>query len=304
MGNETQQTTKNTKKTEAPPPAAQQTAMVPPPATQAMEVFDYGDDAGQGWENQDMSDRKLPMLQLLQSNSPQVVESKGKVPIGGFLNTVTGEVYEECYLVPAITDHCFTLWIPRDEGGGFRGRFPKDAKLVLDAIARNDGRSIGKLPVPMPPHAKTGKPQPVHELVETFEVYGILCNKAGEVLGFCVIPFTSTKIKVYRAWNSQLTQFSPTINGKKIPPGKIPLFAHFVKLSSTSDTNAQGTFMIPTLEPAMGGDDLKNSLLPKTDLRYLAAKQLHDDVLKGLAKGDYETMTPEPSADPEGGVPF
>ena len=79
------------------------TAMTPPPANQAIEVFEYGDDAGQGFENQDMSDRKLPIIELLQSNSPEVAESKGKLWAGMFRNTVTGEVYDEVYFVPV--DH-------------------------------------------------------------------------------------------------------------------------------------------------------------------------------------------------------
>src|SRR5688572_13015546 len=69
-------------------------AMTPPPETHALEVYDYGDDAGQGFENQDMSDRKLPLIELLQSNSPEVVDSKGKCWAGQFHNTVTGEIYE------------------------------------------------------------------------------------------------------------------------------------------------------------------------------------------------------------------
>ena len=63
----------------APPAAAATTALTQPPEA---ESFDYGDDAGQGFENQDMSDRKLPIIELLQSNSPQVVESKGKIWAG------------------------------------------------------------------------------------------------------------------------------------------------------------------------------------------------------------------------------
>ena len=64
------QTAKNNGKN----PAAAPVAMTPPPETQAIEVFDYGDDACQGFENQDMSDRKLPIIELLQSNSPEVAE--------------------------------------------------------------------------------------------------------------------------------------------------------------------------------------------------------------------------------------
>lgn len=313
MGNETQTQTQTqagkNKKAEVAPPvasaaAAPPTAMTPPPETQALEVFDYGEDAGQGYENQDMSDRKLPIIELLQSNSPEVAESKGKIYAGQFQNTVTGEIYDEVYFVPAITDHCWTEWIGRDDGGGFRGRHPKNAKIVADAVARNGGRAIGKLKVPQPPDDK-GKPQPDHELVESFEIYGILYDaKTNEVLGFAMIPFTSTKIKVYRAWNSAVGGFAPTINGKKLAPGQVPIFAHRVKMTSESETKGSNTYMVPVLSPAQGGDDLKNSLLPKNDLRYVEAKKLHDDVLKGLAKAAYETTKQEQGVDPESGVPF
>ena len=158
--------------------------------------------------------------------------------------------------------------------------------------------------MPQPPDPKTQKPQPTHELVENFEIYAILNSKAGEVLGFGMIPFTSTKIKVYKAWNSAIGNFSPTINGKKIRPGAIPLFAHRVKMTSESETKNGNTYMVPVLAPAEGGDDLKTSLLPKTDDRYVAAKKLHDDVLAGLAKAAYETQSQDQGVDPEGGVPF
>jgi len=284
------------------PPAVQ--AMTPPTADTAMTVFEYGDDAGKGFENQDMADRKLPIIELVQSNSPEVAASKGKIYPGMFVNSVTGEAYEEVHFVPAITDHCFVQWLPRDEGGGFRGRHAKDAKIVLDAITRNDGRSIGKLPVPQP-NDKEGKPQPAHELVESFEIYGIVFNpKTGEVIGFAMIPFTSTKIKAYRAWNSAIGNFSPTINGKKIPMGKIPLFAHRVKMTSVQENKNKFSYMIPVLGPSNGGDDLVQSLLPNNDPRYLAAKQLHADVLKGLAKAAYETTKQETGPDAEAEAPF
>ena len=309
MANETTTTQEDPKasgknKNNGAPAAAAGQAMTPPPGTQAIEVFDYGDDAGQGFENQTMADRKLPIIELLQSNSPEVAESKGKVWAGQFRNSVTGEVYEEVFFVPAITDNCWTEWIPRDDGGGFRGRHPISAKIVRDAIARNDGRAIGKLPVPQPPDPKTQKPQPNHELVEGFEIYAILYSKEGEVLGFAMIPFTSTKIKVYKAWNSAIGGFAPTIGGKKLAPGQVPIFAHRVKMTSESETKNTNTYMVPVLSPAEGGDDLKNSLLPKTDVRYIAAKKLHDDVLAGLAKAAYETQKQDPGVDPESGVPF
>jgi hypothetical protein len=333
------QTNKSNKKTEAQPPVTMtapsvSTAMVPPP-TQVEEIFDYSEDLGQGFENQDMSDRKLPIIELLQSNSPDVVESRGKIYAGQFRNTVTGEIYDEVFFVAGVTDKCWTEWVSRDDGGGFRGRHRHNAKVAEEAIARNDGRAIGKLKVPQAPD-KNGKPQPDHELVESFEIYAILYSpKDGEILGFAMIPFTSTKIKVYRTWNSAVGHFAPTfyavkdssgqmqgqfpkiemaekkaaaiggtVHPFKIPAGKMPIYSHRVKMTSESETKGTNTYMIPVLSPAEGGDDLKDSILPKNDPRYVAAKKLHDDVLAGLAKAAYETTKQEPGVDPEAGVPF
>ena len=290
------------KNNSAPPPVAATAAMTPPPEETALDVFDYGDDAGQGYENQDMSFRKLPMLVVLQSNSPQVMESKGAVRAGQLFNTVTGEVFDEIIVVPALLDKCFLQFIPRDDGGGFRGRHKEDSKIVKEAIARNEGRPIGKLPVPQPPDAK-GKPQPTHELVENYEMYAIT-TRDDDATGFAVIPFQSTKIKVLRAWNTQISMFAPKLGNKQFKPREIPMYAHRVKITTEMESNAKGSFFVPVLSPAMGDNDLVKSLIVRNDPRYQAAKQLHDEVMAGKAKAAYETMEQEPVVDPESGVPF
>ena len=283
---------------------AQGTAITPPPETTAMAEFDYGDDAGAGFENQTMADRKLPMLVILQSNSPQVLEGRGKGPHAGQIyNTVTKEAYDELVFTPAVTDRCYLAFVPRDDGGGFRGRHLVNSKAVVEAIAKNDGRAIGKIPLPQPNDTKTGKPQPTLELVENFEVYAIT-HKDREITGFGVIPFQSTKIKAYRGWNTQLSMFAPKIGGKQLKQGDVPLFAHSVKMTTDTETNSKGTYFVPVLSPAQGGDDLVKSLIGKNDSRYIAAKKLHDDVIKGLAKAAYETMTQEPEPDAEAASPF
>ena len=171
MSTPQKQDAQNNKNKAAPPP----TAMTTPPETMAIEVYDYGEDAGQGFEQQDMSDRKLPMLVLLQPLSPKVIESKGKIQPGTWMNSVTGEVMDEVTIVPAITDHCFTSWVSRDDGGGFRGRYPKDSKVVAAMIAKNDGRNVGKIPFPQfdndgkPKVDAKGKPEAVQDLDERYE---------------------------------------------------------------------------------------------------------------------------------------
>lgn len=278
-------------------------AMVPPPDVTALAELTFEGDEGQGYENQTMADRKLPMLVILQSNSPEVMASKGAIHAGQIYNTVTKQVYDELAFVPAITDRCFLQFVPRDDGGGFRGRHPVDSKVVKEAIARNDGRAIGKLPVPQPNDPKTGKPQPTHELVENFEIYAITYQDR-EITGFGVIPCQSTKIKAYRAWNTQLSMFAPKIGEKQFHPGQIPLFAHRVKMTTELETNAKGSYFVPVFTPAMGGDDLVKSMIGQKDARYAAAKKLHEDVVKGAAKAAYETMEQDAGPDAEGGVPF
>lgn len=279
------------------------TAIIPPPASTALEVFDFGEDAGQGFENQTMADRKIPMLVILQPLSPQVMESKGKIQAGQIYNTVTKEVSDEVTFVAAITDRCMLAFVPRDDGGGFRGRHEIGSKVITDAIAKNDGRAIGKIPLAQANDPKTGKPQPTLELVENFEVYAIT-YKDREVTGFGVIPFQSMKIKVYKQWNTQLAMFAPKIGEKQFAQGEIPLFAHRVRLTSESETTPKGTFFNAVLAPANGGDDLVKSIIGPKDSRYIAAKKLHDDVKAGLAKAAYETMSQEPDADKESVIPF
>ena len=286
------------KNNSTPPPVA----MTPPAEETALDSFDYGEDAGQGFENQDMSFRKLPMLVVLQSNSPQVVESKGKVHAGQIYNTVTGEVFDEIVVVPAMLDKWYLQFVPRDDGGGFRGRHREESKVVKEALARNEGRAFGKLPMPQPPDAK-GKPQPTHELIEVYEMYAIT-TREDDVSGFAVIPFQSTKIKVLKGWNTQISMFAPKLNGRQFKPREIPMYAHRVKITTELESNAKGSYFIPVLSPAMGGDDLVKSLILRNDPRYQAAKQLHDEVVAGKAKAAYETMEQEPAQDPEAHVPF
>ena len=62
----------------------------PPPAETAIEAFSYDGDAHGSFELQTLADASCRLIVVLQANSPQVVESRGAVKPGDFLNTVTG----------------------------------------------------------------------------------------------------------------------------------------------------------------------------------------------------------------------
>lgn len=320
---------------------APETAMtVQDTTTDLVEYEDYGDDAGAGYENQDASDRKLPMFVVLQSNSPQVVQRQAQA--GQIYNTVSKQAYDAIDVVPAITDHCFTEWLPRAKdgsGGGFRGRHVKNAAIVGKAIANNGGRAIGKLPIKhvdpkgQPLLDKEGKPLPDTELVETFEIASILTQGYRLPLGVNydpakgalavfdqmapafdksepqtpgMIACTSTKIKAYREWNTDIGMFQVTLpNGRK---QRVPLFAHHVRMTTKLETRGTNSYYIPVFTPVNG--EIRKSLLKKEDPRYVAARLLHEQHQKGVVTAAYETDEESNAsgggggANGEAGVPF
>ena len=235
-------------------------------AESAVAAFDYGDHSNGGFENQTSEDVTTPFIKLLQKTSAEsevVAEGgvEGAEP-GMFFNTVTKELIPATGLlfVAAVTEHIFTEWKPKM--GGFVGRHEITSEIVEKARANC---AFGEY--------KNGE----NDLIECFYVYGVMCSEEGEVVCPAVFPFSSTKIKAYKAWNSSLKLF--TI-GKQNPP----LYAHLNRMSSYSTTNDLGKFAAIAVSPAQG--DIKSSLLAPDDPRFLAAFELKKAMLDGELRTD------------------
>lgn len=255
------------------------TDVVKKTASTDLAAFDYGEDVGSGFENQTAADYSIPFLGVLQQMSPQVKDPDdggvaGARP-GMLLNTVTEELYsakEGLQFVPAHTEHVFVEWVPRESGGGFVAVHQINSDVVKRAKAA--AREYGKY-----------RTDAGNDLVETFYVYGITCDDrdAGEML---VIAFTSTKIKVYKRWNTKVGMFQiKTADGRKVRP---PLFAHRVKLTTSKEKNNKGEFYNLSINPAEA--DLTTSLLSPDDPRFMAAKECKRMVESGMARAAYDSQ--------------
>ncbi len=260
----------------------------------ALAKYDYGEDAGAGYENTDQSDFAIPFLSVLQTNSPECEKAHDRhiqgAEAGMLFNTVSKELIDGSagvVLVPCDTSHVFVEWVPRDEGGGggagFRGIHEIDSDLVkaCKAAAAESG-AFGKLPT----EDKT-------ELVETFYVYALLLPAvdSAEVAEFVMVPFTSTKIKKYKGIMYRLRMFK----------GNPPLFAHRVRLTSVPDSNKKGNFYNFEVQPAVD-NDVGESLIPPTldgepNPLLVAAKQFQQQIRSGAARAAYESVD---GADAEG----
>ncbi|MBB76549.1 MAG: hypothetical protein CMJ75_18750 [Planctomycetaceae bacterium] len=237
--------------------------------------FDYGADAGAGYENVGQDEFSIPFISLLQSGSPQV---KGANKIEGasegmLFNTVTGEVFDTIEFIPAYRTKEMVEWIPRDKGGGYVGSYPMDDPVVEKAKANAGG-------------SRDLKTDAGNDLVETVYLYGIHLSDGGPVP--IVISFTSTKLKVWRNIVTQLNMFQIPQGDRRINP---PLFAHRLKLGSKDESNPKGDFSNFTIEPAEGS--VRESLVDPASAEYTVARDLVDLVKSGAGRAATETLTPE-----------
>lgn len=250
------------------------------------QAYDYGADAGVGFENTSSADYAIPFLAIMQSNSPEI---DGSVPgrelegakIGMLMDTVSRELFDGdkgVIFVPCDTQHVFVEWKPRKEGGGFVGVRQLNDEIVSKAVAAAE--KFGK-----------NKTDEGNELNETFYLYGLILEdeNATEPMGMAVVAFTSTKIKKYKQVMYRLRTFK----------GRPPLFANRLRISTVPDSNEHGNFRNFKVEPAIG-NSIAESLMPPTigegdkvepNPVLIAGKQLMEQIRSGLARAAHESTS-------------
>jgi hypothetical protein len=245
-------------------------------AYQGLEEF-----AGQGFQNQTNEDIAIPFINVLQPNSPEVQQDGIEGAKAGMLfNSVTQELHNVITFVPALTQHVYVEWRPRTEGGGIVATHPIHSEVVKHAKSKST--EFGKY-----------KTEMGNDLVETFYVFGILCD--GDVpTGMAVMAFTSTKIKAYKAIMGRLNAFQLALpDGRRINP---PLFAHTLMITTKGEKNNKGSFYVPIVQAAVE-NDVQKSLLTPTDPRFKMAAECQRLVDSGKAKADTAGQEPRHAAD-------
>lgn len=255
----------------------------------AKAKFDYGEDAGDGFEGMTSKDLIIPFVKLLQVNSPEVGGEHDLKP-GDMVNTVTMETYERLTVSLVHNQHVFVEWVPRLKGGGFVGLHSVDSDIVKKAIAANGGSNI-------PPEGPDGKRIPFkngeNEIIETFYAYVALLTEDGSSMdGFAVIPFSSSKIGVYRKW----------ITALRMIRGRPPLYAARSKIGVTKDKNKKGTFFNFDVYPL--GAKYADSLIDPTSELFGEIKKFLEMVRTGAARPDYDNVASDESGEGGGDMPF
>lgn len=258
------------------------------PTAQVPAAFDFGQDSDLGFENQTQADISIPFLNVLQSLSPQVREEDSPYKAGMIYNTVTEEAYKGSVgltIIPVHTEHKFVEYVPRDAGGGFVA-VHEDGSLIVEK-AKASSTQFGKYKTPEG-----------NQLVETFYVYAL----DAETGGYVIIPFSSTKIKQYRSWNTRVNLFNHRAFGI---PGKPPLFAHVVRLTTEKESRKAGdsfNFRLNPVNPERVLDGktypaILTSMIGPKDERYQVAKSFLEMIKEGKAKASHETNEAMPESE-------
>lgn len=244
----------------------------------AMQAYDYGEMAGAGYENQTQDDVKIPMLNVLQSLSPQVQE--GDLRAGQLFNTATEEAMDFLIIVPCTTNHEVVEWVPRDAGGGFVGRHDIDSPVFRNAPK---DPTTGRL--------KNGE----NDLAETFSIFALVLDDDGEeAVDMVMIPCASTKISAYRGLMTKLRNC-------KVGPNRVtpPMFAHRVRVSTRLEKRTKGNSFNFVFEPMQGS--FIDSLLPPGSPILDAAFKFKEQIAQGEAKADYGSVSDDADSDD---IPF
>lgn len=258
-----------------------ETEMIVAPTTALSTDVDFGNYQGAGYEGITGADLKIPFLRVLQSNSPTTRKmDDAYIPgaeEGMILLTVPETLWPSdpgCVFVPAAIQHVFIERVPFNEGRGFRGIRQASDPDVAEARLRwqrtDEGR---KKPLANYPSGNGT------EFAESYQVFGIAVDEASKTpIGAFSFGAQGKAITPFKTWLTEIFQFKH--NGKSVP-----LFAHICRMTTTYESNDQGTFWVPKFKPAFNRQVKDSLVAPGTPL-FNEALSLHETVTSGRVSVD------------------
>lgn len=180
------------------------------------------ENANQGLEDVGLEGFALPFIKLLQALSPEVQRGDdsyidGAAP-GHLYDSVTRELFDAIEVVPAHVRVATIEWAPRNQGGGF----------IAEYGSRDEAEEMVT---------------PGNELKDTI-TYTVLYRPVGDLFWrSAMISFDSTKLKIARSWNTQLSMLKvPVEIDGEIQRVTPPIFMTRWVLGSARQENAKGKF--------------------------------------------------------------
>lgn len=224
--------------------------------------IDLEADSGMGLEGADKDSFAIPFIAMLQGLSPQLKTVDDAKP-GRMINTVTNEVFTEIRFVPVAFQRRYNRWVPRSQGGGFKGTLtPAEVEtLISQGKAKEEVQVVDGKETTQLMYDGT-------QLKDTRNHFVLLLNETGG-WSMALISLASTQIKRSKRLMSLIQNFEKVgAKGRFNPPS----FASIFSAHSESEKNAKGEFESWVFERE--GDVTDPEL-------YAAAKAFHAQVAQG-----------------------
>ncbi len=248
----------------------------------AMPSGDWGDYAQQheaAGLSRAAEDNVVPMIGIIQSNSPQLIRKHEKYLEGamsgdiivkgtdkGFVNgEEQGLLFQPCHFVKAWVE-----WQPRDDGGGYIARhqtLPADARK----ITRKDGKEV------------MGSPRGT-EYVETRYHAGFLIDEeTGQGLPY-IIPFTGSLHQVSKEWQTLM-------GARRTPQGFVlPSWVGKYRIKTRMRTKGSDSWFVYSIS-------LDSLFSSPADPQVKAGEEFHRQMVAGEMKMAAEEGASAPAAD-------
>ena len=242
-----------------------------------LDVALYENTQAEGFEEADRDSYAIPLLKLLQKMSPEVDEADGAYIEGAkpgmFFNNATsrmGDGKTGILIVPVHFSRRFLQWMPREDGGGFKGSWSPAEAAEMNGQPDDRGRLV------LPDGSY---------LSDTREHYVLWLDGEG---GFetCVISLASTQIKKSKKWMTAMqSRKMARQDGTTFTP---PMYAHTWLASAVVEQNDQGSWYGWKFQPHA---DVSSAGIVN------AARAFREAILSGEAE-------PERPVEGTGEVPF
>lgn len=251
-------------------------------------TYSYGEDEGAGFEGVSKADFLTPILDIIQSGSPEIQNNTEGAKVGHFVIRALGLILDGqkgIKFIPCGRDHVINEWWPRGgEKGGLNATHRPDDPKMIEAKKK---KPFGKIVT-----------QQGTELVETYYLFGFIVLDEGDVIRVSV-PFWSTKINNYRSLMT-MADGCTALNTKTNKRDKMPLFAHFYTLK-TRFIEKKGFKWHGYAAITWFNRTAVESRVPPMDPIYDEARAFSKQIAQGLVKADMATAAPQDDPETHGG---
>lgn len=236
-------------------------------------------DAGKGVSNA-AEDNIVPIIYLLQGLSPQVNERndvyvEGAKPGDIWMKNAPIQIAkgrEGFDFQPCFFTKDWVKWVPRDDGGGFRGRYPYDDLVCSPATKAWSLKSSGeKIKAELNPDNSQMEfwTEDGCQLVETRYYTGYVYMPNGHDMPY-VIPFKSTGHTIAKNWMGMIRN-----KHSASPDTPDPIFLHKYRLTSIMKKNTEGEWFVY---------DIKDAGNITSEAEYNRGAELFEGMSKGTKK--------------------